>query len=266
MYGSFNHLIKDCDFDDKKMVQKPVLNNVKKGTSQREVRPVWKNDLRVNHQKISNSRRNFVPTIVLTKSGIVPVSDVRPINTVAPKSFVNSVNTAKGNRVTSTIGEQGINAVKSSACWVWRPKIKADSSLELKVLVIHHTTNGHQFTMSNRQERIGYSKANGNCTHISILLITYIHMANMDFCDKHNMVAFLQKPTGSEEFHQIVDFLAGSHIKYALTTNPTICVSLIEQFWQAVTVDTINDGEQQLTVTVDGKIIAITKASVRRHL
>ncbi|GJX26014.1 hypothetical protein Tco_0232310 [Tanacetum coccineum] len=91
-------------------------------------------------------------------------------------------------------------------------------------------------------------------------------MANMDFCDKHNMVAFLQKPTGSEEFHQIVDFLASSHIRYALTANPTIYVSLIEQFWQTVTVDTVNDGEQQLTVTVDGQTIAITEASVRRHL
>nr|GEW25893.1 hypothetical protein [Tanacetum cinerariifolium] len=30
----------------------------------------------------------------------------------------------KGNRVTSAIGKQGINVVKSSACWVWRPKIK----------------------------------------------------------------------------------------------------------------------------------------------
>ncbi|GJV17782.1 putative ribonuclease H-like domain-containing protein [Tanacetum coccineum] len=38
------------------------------------------------------------------------------------------------------------------------------------------------------------------------------------------------------------------------------------QFWQTVTVDTVNDGEQQLTVTVDGQIIAITEASVRRHL
>ncbi|GJZ84825.1 hypothetical protein Tco_0650164, partial [Tanacetum coccineum] len=114
--GSFNHLIKDCDFHDKKMVQKPVLNNVKKETA------------------------------VLTKSGIVPVSAARPINTVAPKSFVNatktrpnafqkshslsrrpfyqqtslknrnlndkvntakinSVNTAKGNRVTIAVGE-----------------------------------------------------------------------------------------------------------------------------------------------------------------
>ncbi|GJU03044.1 hypothetical protein Tco_1113382 [Tanacetum coccineum] len=32
-----------------KMVQKPVLNNVKKGTGQREVRPVWNNAMRVNH-------------------------------------------------------------------------------------------------------------------------------------------------------------------------------------------------------------------------
>ncbi|GJW81916.1 hypothetical protein Tco_0145891 [Tanacetum coccineum] len=88
----------------------------------------------------------------------------------------------------------------------------------------------------------------------------------MDFCDKHNMVAFLQKPTGSEEFHQIVAFLAGSHIRYALTANPTIYVSLIEQFWQTVTVDIVNDGEQQLTIIVDGQTIAITEAFVRRHL
>ncbi|GJZ07233.1 putative ribonuclease H-like domain-containing protein [Tanacetum coccineum] len=131
---------------------------------------------------LSNSglkERNFAPTAVLTKSGIVPinaarqsssraagpVSAARPINTAALKPFVNvaktrsnafqksysqsrrpfyqqttlknrnlndkvntakvnSVNTAKGNRVTSAIGKQGINVVKSSACWVWRPKIK----------------------------------------------------------------------------------------------------------------------------------------------
>ncbi|GJZ67214.1 ribonuclease H-like domain-containing protein [Tanacetum coccineum] len=143
--------VSDCDEDDtevmvlksdnvqhkpepanqpKKMVQKPVLNNVKKRTGQREVRPVWNNAMRVNHQNFSNSRRNFVPTAVLTKSGIVPISAARPINTVAPKSF--------GNRVTSAVGEQGINAVKSSTCWVWRPKIKADSSLELKGYLINN--------------------------------------------------------------------------------------------------------------------------------
>ncbi|GKC13688.1 hypothetical protein Tco_1010470 [Tanacetum coccineum] len=78
-------------------------------------------------------------------------------------------------------------------------------------------------------------------------------MATLEFNDTHNMVAFLQKPTGSEEFHQIVDFLVGSHIRYALTANLTIYTSLIEQFWQIATVETVNNGEQQLTVTVDGQ-------------
>ncbi|GJZ87661.1 hypothetical protein Tco_0659271 [Tanacetum coccineum] len=54
--------------------------------------------------------------------------------------------------------------------------------------------------------------------------------------------------------------------KYALTVNPTIYVSFIEQFWQTATVETVNDGEQQITVIVDGQTIAITEASVRRHL
>ncbi|GJT36181.1 ribonuclease H-like domain-containing protein [Tanacetum coccineum] len=105
--GSFNHLIKDCDFHDKKMVQKPMMNNVKKGIGQREVRPVWNNAMRINHQNFSTSRRNFAPTAVLTKSGKVPISTARqsssraaapistakPINTAAPKSFVNVAKT-----------------------------------------------------------------------------------------------------------------------------------------------------------------------------
>ncbi|GJZ93911.1 hypothetical protein Tco_0666114 [Tanacetum coccineum] len=86
-------------------------------------------------RKVSQNPRN---NTVLTKSGLVPISTARqsssraaapvitamPIKTSAPKSFVNFVNTAKGKRVTSAIREQGINAVKSKACWVWRPKIK----------------------------------------------------------------------------------------------------------------------------------------------
>ncbi|GJU66429.1 ribonuclease H-like domain-containing protein [Tanacetum coccineum] len=94
--GSFNHLIKDCDFHDKKMVQKPVLNNVKKVTGQREVRPVWTNAMRVNHQNFSNSKRNFAPKAVLTKSGLIPVSAARPINTAVhkPVSVARSFKTA----------------------------------------------------------------------------------------------------------------------------------------------------------------------------
>ncbi|GJY95228.1 ribonuclease H-like domain-containing protein [Tanacetum coccineum] len=104
--GSFNHLIKDCDFHDNKMVEKPVLNNKRRVTGQREIRPVWNNAQRVNHQsKLTHPhpKRNFVPTVVATKSGQVPVnaakqsspraatsiSTARPVNTAAPKSKVN---------------------------------------------------------------------------------------------------------------------------------------------------------------------------------
>ncbi|GKF55493.1 hypothetical protein Tco_0165833, partial [Tanacetum coccineum] len=48
----------------------------------------------------------------------------RNLNDKVNTAKVNSVNIAKGNRVTSVVEEKGINVVKSSACWVWRPKIK----------------------------------------------------------------------------------------------------------------------------------------------
>ncbi|GJR04304.1 hypothetical protein Tco_0527288, partial [Tanacetum coccineum] len=80
------------------------------------------------------------------------------------------------------------------------------------------------------------------------------------------MVAYLKKLEGSEGFHQRVDFLNTSHIRYALTENPTIYVSLIQQFWNTATAKTLDNGEIELTATIDGKVKIVTKASVRRHL
>ncbi|GKA97520.1 uncharacterized mitochondrial protein-like protein [Tanacetum coccineum] len=69
----------------------------------------------------------------------------------------------------------------------------------------------------------------------------------------------------SDGFEQIVDFLNAHPIKYALTVNPTIYTSCIEQFWSTVKVKTIN-GESQLHFLVDGKKIIITESPVRRDL
>ncbi|GJV54911.1 hypothetical protein Tco_1455916 [Tanacetum coccineum] len=91
-------------------------------------------------------------------------------------------------------------------------------------------------------------------------------MANLDFCDKHNMVAYLQKSEGSKGFHQIVDFLNTCHIKYALIENPTIYVSLIEQFWQTASASTLKNGDMEITATIDGKVKVVSEASIRRHL
>ncbi|GJS88836.1 hypothetical protein Tco_0771472 [Tanacetum coccineum] len=91
-------------------------------------------------------------------------------------------------------------------------------------------------------------------------------MANLDFCDTHNMVAFLNKSEGSKGFHHIVDFLNTSHIKFALTKNPTIYTSLIQQFWQTASTSTLEDGEVEITTTIDGQLKTITEASLRRHI
>ncbi|GKE13935.1 hypothetical protein Tco_1421512, partial [Tanacetum coccineum] len=90
-------------------------------------------------------------------------------------------------------------------------------------------------------------------------------MSALKFVDSHNMVAFLAKPTKSEGFEQIVDFLNANPIKYALTVNPTIYTLCIEQFWDTTKVKTIN-GEVQLQTLVDGKKVIITGTSVRRDL
>ncbi|GKB71743.1 hypothetical protein Tco_0933155 [Tanacetum coccineum] len=90
-------------------------------------------------------------------------------------------------------------------------------------------------------------------------------MTTLQFADTHNLVAFLSKPAKSEGFEQIVDFLNANPIRYALTINPTIYTSCIEQFWATVKVKTVN-GEIQLQALVDGKKIIVTEASVRRDL
>nr|GEV43565.1 hypothetical protein [Tanacetum cinerariifolium] len=100
---SINHLIKDCNFYENKM----VLENERKITGPKEIRPIWDNTARVNNQnKLTHPhpRRNVVSTAVLTKSRKVPVniakqssqrvaasvSTARHVNTTASRPNVNS--------------------------------------------------------------------------------------------------------------------------------------------------------------------------------
>ncbi|GJT65066.1 uncharacterized mitochondrial protein-like protein [Tanacetum coccineum] len=80
-----------------------------------------------------------------------------------------------------------------------------------------------------------------------------------------NVNAVKEKPTESEGFEKIVDFLNANPIKYTLMINPTIYTSCIQQFWATTKAKTIN-GEIQLQALVDGKKVIITKASVKRVL
>ncbi|GJU39017.1 putative ribonuclease H-like domain-containing protein [Tanacetum coccineum] len=129
--GSLNHLIRDCDFHEKRMAKQAVLNNrMKRNSSQREIRPIWNNVQRVNHQN------QFVPTAVLTRTGKIPVNTARASGTknvsTARHSFnrqavltsaAMKVNTVKPivNRLV-LLGGKRETAVKPSAGCNWRQK------------------------------------------------------------------------------------------------------------------------------------------------
>ncbi|GJY62175.1 hypothetical protein Tco_0462832 [Tanacetum coccineum] len=91
-------------------------------------------------------------------------------------------------------------------------------------------------------------------------------MANLKYSDKHNMVAFLKKPNESVGFTEVVDFLKGTSLRYALTYNHTIYDFLVKQFWQTATVKTLANRTQQLVASIDSKEYTITEASVRSKL
>nr|GEW77878.1 hypothetical protein [Tanacetum cinerariifolium] len=90
-------------------------------------------------------------------------------------------------------------------------------------------------------------------------------MSTPKFSETHNLVAFLEKPTESEGFEQIIDFLNANTIKYALTVNPTIYTSCIKQFLAKTKVKT-NNGEQHIQALVDKKNVIITETSVRSDI
>nr|GEU69574.1 hypothetical protein [Tanacetum cinerariifolium] len=85
------------------------------------------------------------------------------------------------------------------------------------------------------------------------------------FCDYHNMIAILEKSEHNVDFHKIVDFVEASHIRYALTINPTVYVSHIRQFWSTARIKTTNEGTKILA-TVVGKPRTISESSIRRNL
>nr|GEW94040.1 hypothetical protein [Tanacetum cinerariifolium] len=79
------------------------------------------------------------------------------------------------------------------------------------------------------------------------------------------MVAILEKTEHNTEYHQIVDFLKASHIKYALTIHLTVYVSHIRQFWSTARVET-TDRETKILAQVNNRQRTISESSIRRHL
>ncbi|GJY12325.1 putative ribonuclease H-like domain-containing protein [Tanacetum coccineum] len=75
------------------------------------------------------------------------------------------------------------------------------------------------------------------CTKLSARILENKNRKSDLFAETHNLVAFLEKPEESSEFKEIIDFLNASYVQYALTVNPIIYTTCIEQFWTSVKLD-----------------------------
>ncbi|GJZ19061.1 hypothetical protein Tco_0555651 [Tanacetum coccineum] len=111
-------------------------------------------------RNVSQNPRNFAPTAILTKSDIVPmstarqraaspVSAVRPINTAAPKSFVNVAKPRTKAFQKSHLPsrrpfyQQGINAVKPSACGFFGTKKEMSIDISPKARIFDSGCSRH---------------------------------------------------------------------------------------------------------------------------
>nr|GEX39943.1 putative ribonuclease H-like domain-containing protein [Tanacetum cinerariifolium] len=141
VYGSNNHLIKDCDFYENKM----VMNNKGKITGPKEIRPVWDNTARVNHQNkltLPHPKRNFIPATVLTKSGQVPVNAAKQSSHRAASSVSTAkhclINCDKKNNVLFTDTE----------CVVLSPDSKLLDKIQV-LLKVPRNNNMYSFDLKN---------------------------------------------------------------------------------------------------------------------
>ncbi|GJT68775.1 putative ribonuclease H-like domain-containing protein [Tanacetum coccineum] len=141
-----------------KSVSEDSSNEANCNYHQRERMVSGNNYTRVNYNYSAkkahpSAHKNIVPRAVLTKSGLRPLNTARPVNTVHPKTTVYSaipmlcfsklaqstvkrpkeVNIARPNTtVVNVVRENQVNAVKSSACWVWRPTKLNSASITFK--------------------------------------------------------------------------------------------------------------------------------------
>ncbi|GJS95153.1 ribonuclease H-like domain-containing protein [Tanacetum coccineum] len=257
--GSFDHVQANCNYHQReRVVSRNNYTRMNYNCSAKKAHP--------------SAYKNMAPRALLMKTSPRPLNTARLVDTAHHKTIVHSarpmlrfsksaqsivkrpyqikttltnnnfcqkVNIAKGSFYTARL--KAVNTARPKTVNTVRPNSTVVNAVRANQI---NAVKGHPQKV---QEDQGY--VDSGCSS-----------------DKHNMVAYLKKPTGSEGFQEIVDFLNGSHIRYALTKNPSIYVSLIKKFWQTTTVRTVDNGEQEITATVDGKEFTFTEASVRRHL
>ncbi|GKE71371.1 hypothetical protein Tco_1529443 [Tanacetum coccineum] len=127
--GSFDHVQANCNYYQRERV---VSGN---------------NYIRVNYnystKKVHlSAHRNMAPRAALMKTGLRPLNTARQLILLIPKlqfivldqhhNFLNQHNQLPNLAVVNAVRANQVNAVKASACWVWRPTKLNSASITLK--------------------------------------------------------------------------------------------------------------------------------------
>ncbi|GJY00800.1 hypothetical protein Tco_0358952 [Tanacetum coccineum] len=87
--------------------------------------------------KVSDNKDEVESPVVVEKKTVVPT--IPKVNVVRPKQqeksvrkTVRQVNTARPKAVVNAVRTNRVNAIKASACWVWRPVKPNSASITLK--------------------------------------------------------------------------------------------------------------------------------------
>ncbi|GJR33498.1 hypothetical protein Tco_1209182 [Tanacetum coccineum] len=271
--GSLSHLIKDCDYYEKKMAREAEFKKQRVfNTGNGVAKPV-------GHKHINSVRPNV-------NTGRVNVNSVRPnVNTgrVNVNSVKSNVNTGRTNvnpvRPRVNTGSSNVNTVRSR-----QPvPTKTSNSFSPKRPQVNQLNQRRHFSKSHspvsrpivrNTARMTYShavKGNwGTAVKTSAGYNWRKTRPNSNYDSRSNFVKTVnvKGPQGRPKPVKawIVDFLRGSNLRYALTTNPTIYDSLVKQFWHTATANTLADRTLELHVTIDTIVYTITEASIRNKL
>ncbi|GJS36836.1 putative ribonuclease H-like domain-containing protein [Tanacetum coccineum] len=103
------------------------------------------------------------------------------------------------------------------------------------------------------------------CTH-STHSLDSLYQPVATYSCKHTPVGFLEKPKGSADYHEVLDFLRSSHIRYAISHDPLIYDSLVKQFWSTASLETFEEGPPAIIATIDSTSYTITESLVQSQL
>ncbi|GJV64464.1 hypothetical protein Tco_1475292 [Tanacetum coccineum] len=333
--GSLSHLIKNCDYYEKKMAREAALKSQRVNHANvRQASPAWTNINRVNKanqftprpvnirpnlstatKSIKTSRVNVNTGHEKVNSGSMHVNAGTQVNSGASRfntgkqhvnsgrMYVNSgtqnksggsrvntgkqnVNTARVNRPVLSNQTSQVNLKSPKKCFskqsspVNRP-FSRNTAYKSNIYAVkgkmgtavcvwrkttpHSNTNSgptpdsyvHDHPLKHMEHRgIFDSGCSGHMTG------NRAHLEDYQELSKVGSVTF----GGSKGFAEIVDFLRGSNLRYALTANPTIYDSLVKQFWQSAIASTKEDGFLEISATIDTIRYTITEASIRESL